>query len=220
MNSLKKIIIDDSIKSVLSEFTVSGYLIKVESNTNFSTQVTNALDKLYQDIINLYKDVVITDIPKLKITRDGYKVLKKDPSHTRPASEALIRRIIKNGSLYRLGDIIDIGNIISCYTLKSVCVCDYDEIVGDILITKGNCNESFLGINRGMINACNLVVYKDDISIFGSTTSDTLRTSVKEKTKNILVMLISFNKTDLEKDETLLVNTYMELLNPLSIHKL
>ena len=62
----------------------------------------------------------------------------KDPSHTRPACEALLRRVVKGNELYRLGDVIDLGNILSIETLRSVCVVDSDKLVGDIVIRENN----------------------------------------------------------------------------------
>ena len=122
----------------------------------------------------------------------------KDPSHTRPACEALLRRVVKGNELYRLGDVIDLGNILSIETLRSVCVVDSDKLVGDIVIRLGNSYDNYEGINRGIINVTNIPVYTDEIGPFGCPTSDTLRTAVTATTKSILVMIICFD--DLEKD--------------------
>ena len=78
---------------------------------------------------------------------------------------------------------------------------DYNNIVGDILIRLGTINDDFYGIGRGKLNIENIPVYVDDISPFGSPTSDTERTMITEKTTKILLFIISFNgKKDLSDE--------------------
>ena len=81
---------------------------------------TKEVDVLLEDIYKSYPLEYdysnITKDLKLKESRDGYKILGKDPSHTRLASEALLRRVVKGEKLYRLGDVIDLGNVLSLKT--------------------------------------------------------------------------------------------------------
>ena len=84
-----KINIDSILQEKLPEFSVIGYLMDVENN---KTEAVNTL------LNNLQVDLKIEEVTTdelIKETRDGYKKLGKDPSHTRPACEALIRRVIK-----------------------------------------------------------------------------------------------------------------------------
>lgn len=209
-----KINIDAKLKEKLPEFNVIAYLMDVVNQT--SETVLNLLNDLEVDL----KIEEVTTNPKILETRKGYKTLGKDPSHTRPACEALIRRVIKGTKLYSLGDLIDLGNILSVKTKRSVCVVDAEKIAGDVLIRIGNENEQIDAINRMPINAHNLPVYVDNEGIFGSPTSDTLRTAVNEFTKQILVMIICFSKKDLDEDEQLLLDLYQNFADAKNIIKL
>ena len=209
-----KINIDDNLLNKLPEFSVIAYLMDVENNK--TKLVENILDNLKSDI--LIEEV--TSNLKIKETRDGYKKLGKDPSHTRPACEALLRRVIKGIKLYSLGDLIDLGNILSVETRRSVCVVDADKIQGNVTIRVGYEGEHVDAINRGLINAFNLPVYVDDEGIFGSPTSDTLRTSVSNTTKRILVMIICFSNQEKEQDEQLLKDLYVNYANAKNLIKL
>lgn len=209
-----KINIDSILQEKLPEFSVIGYLMDVENN---KTEAVNTL------LNNLQVDLKIEEVTTdelIKETRDGYKKLGKDPSHTRPACEALIRRVIKGIKLYSLGDLIDLGNILSVKTKRSVCVVDSNKINGDVNIRIGQDGEYVDAINRGQINAYNLPVYVDDTGIFGSPTSDTIRTSVTNTTKQILVMIICFGKKNKDKDENLLLDLYQTYANAKNITKL
>lgn len=209
-----KIKIDSILQEKLPEFSVISYLMDVENNK--TETVLNILNNLKSDI--LIEEV--TSDPKIKETRDGYKKLGKDPSHTRPACEALLRRVIKGIQLYSLGDLIDLGNILSVETKRSVCVVDAAKIQGDVTIRIGEDGEYVDAINRGLINAFNLPVYVDDQGIFGSPTSDTIRTSVTESTKQILVMIICFSAKDKNIDEQRLLDLYINYANAKNLIKL
>ena len=117
--------------------------------------------------------------------------------------------------------LIDLGNILSVKTLRSVCVVDLEKIDGDVLITIGKSGEVVNAINRGDINADKLIVYKDQCGIFGSPTSDTLRTAVTSQTKQILVMIICFSKSlKDEQDEAMLLELYKKYANAENIKRI
>ena len=104
--------ISEDLRNLLPLFDVIAYEIEFTEDFNAmikSKEVDEYLEKMYVEYPTLYNYDEITKIPKLKITRDGYKKMGKDPSHTRPACEALLRRIVKGNSLYRLGDVIDVS---------------------------------------------------------------------------------------------------------------
>lgn len=217
------LIIKNDIKELIPEFSVIAYDIEFSDEFNALTKsviVDEYLEKLYIDLPKKYKYEEITKIPKLKNTRDGYKKMGKDPSHTRPACEALLRRIVKGSKLYRLGDAIDVGNILSIETLRSVCVVDFDKLIGDLVIRLGKTEDIYEGINRGLINVTNIPVYTDDLGPFGCPTSDTLRTCVTSSTKRILVMIICFDESEKEIDEKKLINLYQTFTNIKNIRKI
>ena len=214
-----KLQICKGLLELLPEFSISAYTFTL-LNKNNSEQLSNDITDYFENIAKDYQKKFsienVVNIEKIKITRDGYKKLGKDPSHTRPACEALLRRIIKYGNIYRLGDVIDVGNILSLELLKSVCVVDLDKIVGDILIRIGTKDDEYYGINRGKINVDKIPLYTDDLGGFGNPTSDTLRTAITAETKNVLVMLINFNNLNLKEDEDKLeyiLNKYLKIIN-------
>jgi DNA/RNA-binding domain of Phe-tRNA-synthetase-like protein len=203
--------ISNDLKELIPTFSVIAYKIDFDEKFNAMQQsklVDEYLSNIYKTYPTIYNYDEITKIPKLKLTRDGYKKMGKDPSHTRPACEALLRRVVKGNALYRLGDVIDLGNILSIGTLRSVCVVDSDKLVGDIVIRLGKSSDNYEGINRGIINVTNIPVYTDEIGPFGCPTSDTLRTAVTATTKSILVMIICFDDFEKDIDEKRLVQLY------------
>ena len=213
-----KIKISQSLQDKLPDFKIIAYQMDV--NVTKTKEVDDLLENLIKETSSMYQIEEVVNIPKLKKSRDAYKKLGKDPSRYRLATESLIRRIVKGLGLYRINDIVDLGNILSVKTMRSVCVVDSDKIVGDIYVRLGNETDEYYGINRGHINVDKIPVYTDDISPFGTPTSDTDRTEISLNTKKIIVMLICFDQSDLQTDEALLLNLYQEYGHALNIKKI
>ena len=213
-----KIRISEEIKKVLPEFDVIAYTMDVDNKT--TNEVTNFIEQVVFECNNKYTLEEIIKEPKLIQSRNGYKKLGKDPSHTRVACENLWRRIIKGQTLYRLGDIIDLGNILSILTKRSVCVVDKDKLIGDIEIRLGTKDDIYETINRGPLNVDKIPVYTDEHSPFGCPSSDTLRTAVDQNTKSIYIMIICFNDTDKEVDNNLLLEIYKKYTNAKNIERI
>ncbi|MBQ8292500.1 MAG: hypothetical protein IJX78_01685 [Bacilli bacterium] len=213
-----KIKIASELLEKVKEFSVIGYTMEVDNLT--TKEVDELLSQMKEEYYNYVEAKDIVQIPKLKVSRDGYKKLGKDPSHTRLACEALLRRVIKGSELYRLGDIIDLGNVLSIKTMRSVCVVDADKIIGDVDIRIGTKDDVYYGINRGVINVDKIPLYVDQVSPFGNPTSDTDRTKVTSETKNILIMIICFDQSDIDSDEQIMLELYQKYANARNIKKL
>lgn len=170
--------------------------------------VESIIKKTERTIKEEYSLEDVLNIPLIKEGRDGYKALKKDPSRYRLACESLLRRLVKGNELYRINNLVDIGNVLSIETKRSVAVLDYDKICGDIYIRLGRSDDVYEGIGRGLINIENIPLYEDSIGPFGSTTSDTLRTSITDKTKKILLFIVCFKDGSMKEHEELAIDLF------------
>ena len=212
-----KLTISKQLQEKLPLFNIIAYTMDVDNQT--TEEVTLLLEQTINDYQNICELKDVVNYGKIKNARDGYKKLGKDPSHTRLACEALLRRVIKNKSLYRINDIVDLGNILSIMTQRSICVADKDKVIGDIHIRIGTKEDIYETINRGILNVENIPLYTDEISFFGNPTSDTPRTMISEQTKSILIMMICFDHEDLEKDQDLLIELYQKYANARNIQE-
>ncbi len=186
-----KILIDNIIKEKTPDFNIGVMIcdVKIYDNTNVSKLVTECEEEISKNID--ITDVVNLDI--IKDARDAYKIYGKDPSRYRLAAESLYRRLAKGNTLYRINNVVDLGNVLSLSSRKSVAVLDYNKIQGDIHIRLGRSSDEYYGIGRGKLNIENIPLYEDDIGPFGSTTSDTERTMITDKTSKILLFIVSFS---------------------------
>lgn len=203
---MKQIIIDEKLKAILPDFQMG--VLYFEATPSESDGLGSLITELEDTIEAAYELPDVLKIPNILAARNGYKALGKDPSRYRLAVESLFRRIVKGNKLYRINNLVDIGNVLSLKTMRSTAVLDLDRIEGDITIRIGR-DEPYEGIGRGDINVENIPVYCDRVGPFGSTTSDTERTMIREDTKRICLFIISFNgHTNLKEDLELAMELY------------
>ncbi|MEC9484408.1 MAG: phenylalanine--tRNA ligase beta subunit-related protein [Candidatus Izemoplasma sp.] len=184
------ITIDSALKKKLPDFHMA--VIEADVVVEKSHKLDAAIHYLERDIFEQYDIQEVINLDIIKEGRDAYKTLGKDPSRYRLAVESLYRRIVKGNPLYRINNIVDIGNVISLETRKSVAMLNKEAIEGDVLIRIGKEDDDFHGIGRGKLNISNIPVYEDDNGPFGSTTSDTDRTKITPSTRKLLMFIISF----------------------------
>lgn len=203
--------IDKSILNTLPEFDIIAYSMDVEYMP--SDCVESLISSYESKIMEEYSLEDVLDIPLIKEARDSYKKLGKDPSRYRLACESLLRRLVKGNKLYRINNLVDLGNILSIDTKRSVAVLDYDKIKGDVLIRIGRSDDVYEGIGRGIINIENIPLYEDEIGPFGSTTSDTPRTMVTENTKKILLFIVCFGSSYKKENEGIALELFNKYAN-------
>jgi len=136
----------------------------------------------------------LKEMPGIAATRRVYRACGKDPSRYRPASEALIRRMLQGKSLYQIDTLVDLINLASIAYGYSIGGFDADKFAGDTLtLGVGRHDEPYEGIGRGMINIEGLPVYRDERGGVGTPTSDNERTKIDLQTRHLLVLINGYD---------------------------
>lgn len=118
----------------------------------------------------------------------------KGSSRYRPASEALIRRMLQGKELYQIDTLVDLINLASIAYGYSIGGFDADKFVGDTLtLGVGREGEPYEGIGRGMINIHGLPVYRDAEGGVGTPTSDHERTKITISTHHLVVLINGYD---------------------------
>ena len=212
------ITIKKEVLNILPSFNIHAYTMDVKVED--STIIENKLQGLEKEINEKYILEQVLQIPSIKNARDAYKKLVKDPSRYRLACESLFRRLVKGNGLYRVNNVVDAGNVLSIELAKSTAVLDYNKLQGDIHIRIGTSDDIYYGIGRGLINVSNIPLYVDEVSPFGSPTSDTERTSIDFNTTKILLMVICFDDLDKDIIEELSLKTFKDYAYAQNIEKI
>ncbi|MCT4594797.1 MAG: phenylalanine--tRNA ligase beta subunit-related protein [Anaeromicrobium sp.] len=163
--------------------------------TQHNDKLWEEIDKACEELKNRLEVKDIGTLPNNKEARDGYRKCKKDPTRYRIASEALIRRVVKDKGLYKVNNVVDINNLLSITSYYPIGCFDMDKIKGNVVMRVGKKNEPYEGIGRGVLNIENMPVVSDDLGAFGSPTSDSERTKITKDTTKILMTILAFGGT-------------------------
>ena len=187
------IIVSDEIESVCPTFVGACVEANVV-NTPYCQELWDEIHALGEK----YKETLTTESLKemsgIAATRKVYRACGKDPSRYRPASEALIRRMLQGKELYQRDTLVDLVNLASIAYGYSIGGFDADKFEGDTLtLGVGKAGEPYEGIGRGMINIEGLPVYRDKKGGVGTPTSDNERTKMNIDTTHLVVLINGYD---------------------------
>ena len=187
------IIVSQEIENVCPNFVGAA----VEAFV-MNSPYNEALWREIHDMGEKYRAELTTESLKhlsgIEATRRVYRACGKDPSRYRPASEALIRRMLQGKPLYQIDTLVDLINLASIAYGYSIGGFDADKFVGDTLtLGIGREGEPYEGIGRGMLNIAGLPVYRDAVGGVGTPTSDNERTKIDINTSHLLVLINGYD---------------------------
>ena len=188
-----EVIVSKEIEQVCPHFVGACVEAKVE-NSSFSSDLWEEIHAKGEQFRNELTTETLKDISGIAATRRVYRACGKDPSRYRPASEALIRRILQGKKLYQIDTLVDLINLASIVYGYSIGGFDADKMVGEQLtLGIGKADEPYEGIGRGLINIEGLPVYRDEIGGVGTPTSDHERTKITAQTNHLLVLINGYD---------------------------
>ena len=193
------IMIDIRISEEIKRHSPNARLGIIHSEIHYQKEnpfLWDRIDERTRRIENTLKQNEITSLPVIQHTRQAYLAIGKEPARYRCSAEALLRRIVKKKGLYKVNNVVDIINFISLSYQFSIGCYDYNQIRGEIVFDIGRKDETYQAIGRGKMNIEDLPVFRDNKGAFGSPTSDSERTMITDKTREIVVVIIDFNKSD------------------------
>ena len=185
--------VSQEIESVCPEFV--GACVETQVvNTPYCEELWQEIKALGERFRNELTTESLKDMTSIAATRRVYKACGKDPSRYRPASEALIRRMLQGKELYQRDTLVDLVNLASIAYGYSIGGFDADKFVGNTLtLGIGREGEPYEGIGRGLLNICGLPVYRDAEGGVGTPTSDNERTKMTLDTRHLVVLINGYD---------------------------
>jgi DNA/RNA-binding domain of Phe-tRNA-synthetase-like protein len=112
-----------------------------------------------------------------------------DPARYRPASEALLRRVVGGKGLYRVSNVVDINNLGSIETGWPYGSYDAARLQPPVTFRLGRRGETYEGIGKRTWHLEDRPVLADRQGPFGSPISDSVRTMITEATSEVLMVI-------------------------------
>lgn len=167
-------------KLILIQYEICGV-----SNSEKNQEIWKAIEELGQ-VYRKQFPTFADSKPVLQVARTLYKNIGMEPSRYRPASEALLKRILQDKPLYQISALVDFGNFCSLKHLLPVGLYDLNKVRGDITVRIGKDEETYEGLGKPIVYLHDKLVLADEHGPFGNPSSDSKRTCVDQATSDLL----------------------------------
>jgi DNA/RNA-binding domain of Phe-tRNA-synthetase-like protein len=131
----------------------------------------------------------LAESESVRTVRAMFREWGMDPSKYRPSSEALLRRVIQGKGLYRVSNVVDIGNLGSIETGRPFGCYDRSRISEPVTLRHGASGEHYEGIGKQTWHLEGRPVLADPAGPFGSPISDSTRSMITECATQIMIVI-------------------------------
>jgi len=148
-------------------------------------------EEVIRELRSSYDTESLKDEPVLRAYRDFFWQIKVDPTKTRPAAEALIRRIVAGNPLPRINTLVDAYNLASMKTEVSIAAFDEDKLHGNLTMRYAAKGERFLGIGMDkslLLQGGEIIVSDGEKLVAIYPYRDAEESKVTDATRNVLLL--------------------------------
>jgi DNA/RNA-binding domain of Phe-tRNA-synthetase-like protein len=171
-----------------------GISVEVLSLSNLevkpaSQEFTAFKEEVFKEIREKHTLASLKDNPVVRAYRDFYWRIGIDPTKLRPASEALVRRILAGKPLPEINNLVDAYNLASALTLIPMGAYDAGKVKGELRIRTSR-GERFVGIGGKELVTKGEIVLSDEekiLSIYPYRDADA--TKITDATRDAIVVL-------------------------------
>jgi DNA/RNA-binding domain of Phe-tRNA-synthetase-like protein len=192
------------------EITIPNLSIKREN-----PELESYKKEVTMKIKNTYNLESLKDVEIIRKYRDFFWRLGIDPTKIRPASEALIRRILQRKKIPKINTAVDAYNLVSIETHIAIGAFDEGLLKGQLTMRTAREGEEFLGIGMKepkTLEGHEIVVSDEEELIAIYPYRDADKTKVTESTKSIYVLSCGVPGIEMENliKASLLTKEYYE----------
>ncbi|RLF10320.1 MAG: hypothetical protein DRJ62_05265, partial [Thermoprotei archaeon] len=132
----------------------------------------------------------LKDVPEIKSYRQLFWRMGIDPTKHRPASEALIRRILRGKQIPRILNVVDLYNIASIETLVTMSAYDLNKVKPPLLVRSARSSEKLrlIGGRRIELTGRELVLVDSEKPLCVYAHSDTEAAKVSLSSESLLLI--------------------------------
>lgn len=182
--------------------------LKVEEE---SEKLERFKGNIIEEVNEKYNLDELKDIPVFRTYRDFFWEINIDPTKTRPASEALIRRILKLKKLPNINTLVDAYNLASAKSGIPLAAFDLDTLEGNLNMRFSEEGEKFFGIGMDKPTALDggeIVISDSEKLIAIYPYRDSEETKITTETTDVLLLVCGVPGIggELEKAEKIMLD--------------
>lgn len=210
-----RIEIDASLKRTHEGLSVHEIDIEGLSITRETPELNDFKNEVASKVRNEYDLEKLKDVETIRKYRDFFWRLGIDPTKIRPASEALIRRILQGKDLPKINTAVDAYNLVSIETHIAIGAFDDASLKGGLLMRTAEEGENFLGIGMKetkILKGQEIVISDEEKLIAIYPYRDADNTKVTDKTESIYILSCGVPGIEMEqlRRSSLLTKEYFE----------
>ena len=197
-----RLVIDRSLHSEFPGLAALIFSIKDVHVEKSSDDLERFKVESCQKFRSSYSLETLKDVPALRAYRDFFWRVGIDPTKTRPASEALLRRVLQGKDLPRINTLVDSYNIASMETHVPLAVFDAAKVEGDMVMRMAVAGDKFHGIGmtaEETLTGKEVVVQDDRMLIAIYPYRDADFSKVMTETKDVSIMVCGVPGIDLSR---------------------
>ncbi len=193
-----QLVIDDAIRTRFELYIGLAEIADVSPGTGSIETEISAVEAALRA---QYEPSALKDIRTLRLQRDFFWHMGIDPTKVRPASEALLRRILTGRGLPRISPIVDAYNLASVQTLLTFSVFDLRRIVPPLMLRFAHAGEMvrLIGDRLKSLKGKEIVLCDSEKILSVYVHGDTEQTKVTASTKDLL--LVAYGIPGISKSE-------------------
>jgi DNA/RNA-binding domain of Phe-tRNA-synthetase-like protein len=160
--------------------------VEVIENSGKAAELINEVSE------KLKREVEVDNLrehPVVRAYRDFYWRIGIDPTKQRPSGEALVRRALR-GSIPRINNVVDAGNIASMETFVPIGLYDLDRVSGELKLRFAAEGEIFrpIGGKDDRLEKNQIVLADEEKVLHVFPYRDSRETMIRKETRNVLVV--------------------------------
>ena len=180
--------IHENIRQVMPGCRLGCIIIENVAVRGTPPALAQEFNELQAQVAKAYKLDILPTMPRIMAVRSMYKKLHFDPQRYRPASEALVRRVLQNKGVYFVNSAVDVNNYCSIKFMLPFGIYDLDCIQGNVVFRIADAG-TYVNISGNTISTEGKPFLTDDAGVFGNPTADARRTAVTLTTRNLLCVI-------------------------------
>jgi DNA/RNA-binding domain of Phe-tRNA-synthetase-like protein len=194
---------NEEIQEKFNDFYVG--MVKISDIANeFLKPIKSLKANIIKDTLKNHNLNSLKNELTFRLNRDFFWKIGIDPTKKRPASEALIRRILRGNDIPKINPYVDLYNLLSIKHEVAIAGFDNDRLVGDLIMLEANEGERFwgIGMKKPLTLNGNEIVLKDSENIIAIYPyRDAEYSKLRKNTKNILLLTCGVPEFPLKKLE-------------------
>jgi DNA/RNA-binding domain of Phe-tRNA-synthetase-like protein len=181
---------------------------ELESVPADAPALRSAFDEEVARLADAWRDRVLTDDSTVAEVRRLFRAVGCDPTRYRPSSEALLRRLQRDGVPSTGVPVVDVNNLLSMRLRMPCCVIDPLAVEPPLTLRAGIAGESMAAM-RGLMGLADKLVLADRRGPFGTPISDAERVKVSPDSPTVWMVVYmpaqGADEVDLEAEITRLL---------------